>query len=115
MVESLTPEREVGVRYLHPPCCVLEQRHTSPRKVLVIPRKRLLRSDMTEKLLTWTLSINTIKQTFEINGNILRIPNLVLCLEPYILLNKSLARLNLSTDTKRCFESCKQVRESLNL
>ena len=26
MVESLTPEGEVGVRYLPPPCCVLEQR-----------------------------------------------------------------------------------------
>ena len=27
VVESLTPEREAGVRYLPPPCCVLEQRH----------------------------------------------------------------------------------------
>ena len=27
VVERRTPEREVGVRYLPPPCCVLEQRH----------------------------------------------------------------------------------------
>ena len=27
MVKSLTPEREVVVRYLPPPCYVLEQRH----------------------------------------------------------------------------------------
>ena len=31
----------------------------TPRKVLAIPRKRWLRPDMTEKLLTGTLSINT--------------------------------------------------------
>ena len=30
-------------------------------KVLVIPRKRWLHPDMTEKLMTWTLSINTPK------------------------------------------------------
>ena len=37
----------------------------TPRKVLVIPRKRWLRPDMTEKLLTGTLCINTVtnKQT----------------------------------------------------
>ena len=35
----------------------------TPRKVMVIPRKRWLRPDMTEKLLTGTLSINTNKQT----------------------------------------------------
>ena len=35
----------------------------TPRKVLIIPRKRWLRPDMTEKLLTETLSINTNKQT----------------------------------------------------
>ena len=27
VVDPLNPEREVGVRYLPPPCCVLEQRH----------------------------------------------------------------------------------------
>ena len=40
VVEYLTPEREVGVRYLPLPCCVLEQRHTfTPRNVLVIPQE----------------------------------------------------------------------------
>ena len=34
VVECRTPEREVGVRYLPPPCCVLEQDTYSP-KVLV--------------------------------------------------------------------------------
>ena len=34
----------------------------TPRKVLVIPRKRWLHPDMTEKLLTGTLSINTNKK-----------------------------------------------------
>ena len=33
------------------------------RKVLVIPRKRWLHPNMTEKLLTGTLSLNTNKQT----------------------------------------------------
>ena len=46
-----------GVLNLPPPCCV----HESP-KLLVIPRKRWLRPDMTEKLLTGTLSLNTNKQ-----------------------------------------------------
>ena len=32
-------------------------------KVMVIPRKRWLRPDVTEKLLTGTLNLNTIKQT----------------------------------------------------
>ena len=32
VVEPLTPEQEVGVRYLPPPCCVLEQRHVLPEK-----------------------------------------------------------------------------------
>ena len=46
MVESVTPEREVGVRYLPPPCCVLEQRHIYSPKILVIHRKRWLCPDM---------------------------------------------------------------------
>ena len=37
-------------------------------KVLVIPRKRWLRPDMTEKLLTGTLNINTNKQIFNLCG-----------------------------------------------
>ena len=40
------------------PCCVLEQGTFTPQKVLVIPRKRWLRPNMTEKLFTWTLRIN---------------------------------------------------------
>ena len=51
------------------PCCVLEQRHIYPRKVLVIPRKRWLRPDMAEKLLTGTLSINTNKSGFPTRSN----------------------------------------------
>ena len=36
------------------PCCVLEQGTFTPQKVLVIPRKRWLRPNMTEKLFTGT-------------------------------------------------------------
>ena len=39
------------------PCFVLEQDIFTPQKVLVIPRKRWLRPNMTEKLFTRTLSI----------------------------------------------------------
>ena len=42
------------------PCCVLEQDTRLPT-VLVKPRKRWLRHDMNEKLLTGTLSLNTNK------------------------------------------------------
>ena len=55
-----TPDPEVGgsspVRVN--PCCVLEQGTFTPQKVLVIPRKRWLRPNMTEKLFTGTLRIN---------------------------------------------------------
>ena len=56
-----------GVRApLGSPCCVLEQDiftpPPSPKKVLVIPRKRWLRPNMTEKLLTGTLSIKQKKK-----------------------------------------------------
>ena len=37
-------------------------RHFTPRKYWLLPRKRWLRPDMTEKLLTGTLSLNTNKQ-----------------------------------------------------
>ena len=40
------------------PCCVHEQGFFTPQKVLVIPRKRWLRPNMTEKLFTRTLRIN---------------------------------------------------------
>ena len=45
--------------------CVMSLSKTlySP-KVLVIPRKRWLRPDMMQKLLTWTLSLNTNKQNY---------------------------------------------------
>ena len=60
MVEHQTPEREVGVRNLPPTCCVLEQDNLLP-KVLVIPRELWLHPDMTEKLLSGTLKLNTNK------------------------------------------------------
>ena len=40
----------------------LSKTHLLPT-VLVKPRKSWLRPEMTEKLLTWTLSLNTNKQT----------------------------------------------------
>ena len=55
-----TPDPEVGdsspTRVK--PCCVLEQGTFTPQKVLVIPRKRWLRPNMTEKMFTGTLRIN---------------------------------------------------------
>ena len=46
-----------GVRGpLGSPCCVLEQDIFSPKKVLVIPRKRWLRPNITENYFTGTLS-----------------------------------------------------------
>ena len=55
-----TPDPEVGgsspTRVK--PCCVLEQGAFTPQKVLVIPRKRWLRPNMTEKLFTGTIRIN---------------------------------------------------------
>ena len=51
-----------GVRSsLRSPCCVLEQDTFTSQKVLVIPRKRWLSPDMTEKLLTGTLNHNKTK------------------------------------------------------
>ena len=59
MVERRTPKRDVGgsILTVRSPCCVLEQ-----YTVLVIPRKRWLRPDMTEKLFTGTLSKNETKR-----------------------------------------------------
>ena len=65
-VKRRTPEPEVGVQNLTPPFCVLEQ----DPKVLVIPRKRWLRPDITKKVLTGTLNLNTNKvrrATFKYN------------------------------------------------
>ena len=60
MVEPRTPEREVGVRYLPPPCCVLEQRYIySPKstgntqEAVTLPR---------HDCKTGTLSLNKTKQ-----------------------------------------------------
>ena len=69
MVERRTPERKVGVRSsLRSPCCVLEQDTFTSQKVLVIPRKRWLRPDMTEKLFTGTLSKNETKRNRQLCG-----------------------------------------------
>ena len=62
VAEPRTPEREVGVRYLPPPCCYIEQRHTYSPKGLAIHRKRWLRPDMTEKMFTGTFSLNNTKE-----------------------------------------------------
>ena len=62
MVEHRTLEREVRGLNLPPPCFVLDQDTLLP-KVPVIPRKRWILPDMTEKLYTGTLSLNTNKQT----------------------------------------------------
>ena len=43
-------------------CCFLEQETFTPQKVLVIPRNRWLRLNMTEKLFTGTLNHNQNKQ-----------------------------------------------------
>ena len=51
-----------GVRDLLPLCCVLEQDTLLPESTGYLPRKRWLRPDMTEKLLTRTLSLNTNNQ-----------------------------------------------------
>ena len=42
-------------------CCFLEQETFTPQKVLVIPRNRWLRLNMTEKLFTGTLNNNQNK------------------------------------------------------
>ena len=58
MVERRTQEREVGGRGFDPHSgnrvVSLSKIHLPPQKVLVIPRKRWLRPDMTEKMMTGT-------------------------------------------------------------
>ena len=66
MVERLTPEREDGGFKTHLRRVVSLSKTLYSKKVLVIPRKQWLRPDMTEKLLTGTLSLNTNKQTNKI-------------------------------------------------
>ena len=58
-----------GVRDLPPPCCVLEQDTLLPESTGYLPRKRWLRPDMTEKLLTGTLSLNTTNHTLGLFSN----------------------------------------------
>ena len=60
MEECRTLEREVGGS--KPTSAVLSKTLYTP-KVLVIPRKGWFHPDMTEKLLTGTLNLNTNKQT----------------------------------------------------
>ena len=43
-------------------CCFLEQETFTPQKVLVVPRNRWLRLNMTEKLFTGTLNHNQNKK-----------------------------------------------------
>ena len=54
MVERRTLEREIGGSILTQVAVFLEQDTFTSQKVLVIPRKRWLRPDMTEQLLTGT-------------------------------------------------------------
>ena len=62
MVERLTPEREVGVQNLPPPCCVVEQDTLLPESTVNTQEAEAPSRSMTEKLLTVTLSLNTNKQ-----------------------------------------------------
>ena len=50
-----------GVRNLHPPCCVLEQDTLLPKSTG--NTQKVVAHDMTEKLLTGMLNLNTNKQT----------------------------------------------------
>ena len=61
MVERLTPEREVTGFETHLHRVVSLSKALYSQKVLVILRKQWLRPDMTEKLLTGTLRLNTNK------------------------------------------------------
>ena len=62
VIEHQTPELEVGFETYLSRVVSLSKTLYSP-KVLVIPRKGWLCPDMTEKLLTGTLNLNTNKQT----------------------------------------------------
>ena len=64
MVVSDSAARGGGFDTYHRRVVSLSKDTFTPRKVLVIPRKRWHSPDMTEKLLTGTLSINTNKQNF---------------------------------------------------
>ena len=62
MVRASDSDRETRVRSsAGSVCCFLEQETFTPQKVLVIPRNRRLRLNMTEKLFTGTLNHNKNK------------------------------------------------------
>ena len=63
MVERWTPEREVGGSETYLCRVVFLSKALYSLKAVVIPRKQWLHPDMTEKLLTRTLYLNTNKQT----------------------------------------------------
>ena len=67
---GLWSERSWVRSSLRSACCILEQDTFTSQKVLVIPRKRWLCPDMTEKLLTGTQSLNPNKQQNKITTNI---------------------------------------------
>ena len=65
MVDRRTPEREVGGSILTQVAVLCPEQDTfTSQKILVIPRKRWLRPDMTEKLFTGTLSKNEMKRKY---------------------------------------------------
>ena len=62
-LERRTPDRETRVRSsAGSVCCFLKQETFTPQKVLVIPRNRWLRLNMTEILFTGTLNHNQNKK-----------------------------------------------------
>ena len=63
VVEPRTQEREVGVRYLLPPCCVLEQRYIYSPKSTGNTQEAVAPSRHDLKLFTGTLSLNKPKRT----------------------------------------------------
>ena len=66
VVECRTPEQEVGGSKRTAAVLCPWARHFTPQKHWLLPRKRWLRPDMTEKLLTGRLSLNTNKQTIRL-------------------------------------------------
>ena len=58
MVNASDPEVGGSSHTRVKPCCVLEQGTITPKKVLVIPRKRWIRPNMTDILFTGTLRFN---------------------------------------------------------
>ena len=71
-LERRTPDRETRVRSSAGSVyCFLEQETFTPPKVLVIPRNRWLRLNMTEKLFTGTLNHNQNKTKQTVQTRIL--------------------------------------------